>query len=258
MAGRVNKLIRASPILRDVALVAHSGGNYVCPFCNYRARDLFAVGSDVAVLKERDVIGGGRRNVGCYKCGSEDRERLIYVYLKEKLGLFNGDKGLAVLHVAPEKNLSKKLLEFGFSDYVCGDLFTEGYRYPAHVRNLSILDIPFPDNYFDLIICNHVLEHIPDDLSAMRELNRVLKKGGQAILQVPISRNTRVTFEDFRIRGPQERKRVFGQSDHVRIYGQDYVDRLARSGFDVQRINISGEFSRFGLNRDEEIFVGRK
>jgi SAM-dependent methyltransferase len=215
------------------------------------------VGHNIGQLEQRQIIGGGRRFAGCYKCNSDDRERLIFVYLKEKLGLFSR-KDVKILHIAPEKNLSAKLFSCGFSEYICGDLFTPGYRYPAYVRNMNVLDMPFSENHFDVVICNHVFEHIPDDLHAMKEVSRVLKKGGEAILQVPMSKTAEKTFEDFSISEPQAREVAFGQSDHVRLYGRDYADRLASSGFAVKRINISRQFPRFGLNPDEDIFVGTK
>ena len=177
--------------------------------------------------------------------------------LKEKLKIFL-NKNKSILHIAPENILSKKMLEFGFTEYVCGDLFLEGYDYPKYVKNIDVSNIPYPDNTFDLIICNHVLEHIPRDLNAMRELRRVLKIGGQAILQVPISKNSSQTFEDFSVVDPQQREIIFGQFDHVRIYGQDYVKRLEDSGFTVRRINISKEFIKYGLNIDEDIFTCEK
>ncbi len=229
----------------------------VCPFCNNKMYNPYFIGVDAAVLKEKNVIGGGRRKAGCSKCGSSDRERLIYVYLKNELNVFNKKK-LSILHMAPEKNITQKLLELGFNQYVCGDLFTEGYSYPQHVRNINILNIPFIENTFDLIICNHLLEHIPNDIDAMSEIFRVLKTGGTAILQVPISETLEKTFEDFTITNPTDREKFFGQFDHVRIYGQDYSDRLRSIGFKVNRVNIHNEYPKFGLNKKEDIFVCSK
>jgi ubiquinone/menaquinone biosynthesis C-methylase UbiE len=102
------------------------------------------------------------------------------------------------------------------------------------------------------------LEHIPTDIVAMKELRRVLKNGGQAILQVPISNNSSTTLEDFSITDPQKREVVFGQFDHVRIYGQDYVNRLQESGFKVKRVNLYKEYMKYGLNKDEDIFICEK
>jgi predicted SAM-dependent methyltransferase len=228
--------------------------NYTCPFCNHTSKDLMRIGYDLEVLIKKQVVGGGKRMAGCANCGSSDRDRLIYIYLKEKIKFFT-NKNKGILHFAPEKYLSNKILEFGFDNYVCADYFTEGYQYPKHVLNINVLNIPFQDNTFDLVLCNHVLEHIPTDKDAMKELLRVLKVGGQAILQVPISKNSAQTYEDFSITDPKQREILFGQFDHVRIYGQDYLTRLKDAGFKVTKLNISEEFAKYGLNKDEDIFI---
>jgi len=252
------KKIIPDRIKKKIRSALHKGNKYICPLCNYSAKDLFPIGLDFPVLKEKQVIGGGRRYGGCYCCRSTERERLIYAYLKDKIDLFNPDKNKKILHIAPEKSLSKILFDFGFKDYVCGDLFTEGYIYPKYVKNINVLNIPYDNDTFDLIICNHVLEHIPEDVAAMKELRRVLKNEGQAILQVPISNISESTFEDFSITNPKDREIIFGQFDHVRIYGLDYIERLAQSGFKVSRINIANEYQKYGLNKDEDLFVCEK
>jgi len=258
MIRQLNKLARTAPLLRQATLLLHRGSEYVCPFCNYHSRDLFALGHNLDQSKLPDIIGGGKRRAGCYNCGSDDRERLVYMYLKSEMRLFDRGRRTRILHLAPEKQLSQKLLDFGFEEYICGDLFTLGYRYPAHVRNISVLSIPFSNNYFDLVICNHVLEHVPDDRKAMGELCRVLHEDGEAILQVPIAKALASTFEDSSITDPRRRELAFGQSDHVRVYGQDYTDRLTDCGFSMRRINIVREYPECGLNRDEDLFIGRK
>lgn len=182
----------------------------VCPICGNASNDYYSIGHDIPVLTERQVVGAGKRNQGCRGCNSSDRERLIYTYLKNKLRIFK-NKGLKILHFAPEPNISRILSTTGFEKYICGDLFTDGYTYPVYVQNMNVLDIPFDDNSFDLIICNHLLEHVPDDIAAMKELHRVLKPNGKAILQVPFSKNSDKTFEDFTVSTPEEREIVFGQ-----------------------------------------------
>lgn len=242
-------------IKKKISLLSHAGSNYQCPFCDYKSKDLKIVGHDLPVLIEKHVIGGGRRAAGCYKCESRDRERLLYAFIIKELDL---SKDISILHIAPEPKLSKILLDRNFKEYICGDLFTGNYYYPEHVKNINILSIPYENNYFDLIICNHVLEHIPEDAKAMKEILRVLKPGGKAILQVPISKNNQKTHEDFSISDPQKRKELFGQFDHVRIYGQDYVTRLENAGFTVQRVNISDKYKKFGVNPEEDIFFCKK
>ena len=252
----IKKLI-PSKIKQQVNLAFHSGNKYQCPICHYKSKDLYPIGKDVEVLKEKQVVGAGLRNGGCYKCNSTDRERLIFTYLTKKLNIFE-NKNLKILHLAPEKNISSALIKKGFNNYICGDLFTEGYQYPDYVQNMNVLNIPFEDNYFNLIICCHLLEHIPNDTDAMKELYRVLNSNGEAILQVPISKNSDTTFEDFSVTDSKERVAVFGQFDHLRIYGKDYSDRLNSVGFKVERINISKEFPNNGLVLDEDIFIGKK
>ncbi len=239
-------------------LIRHSGNEYICPLCHYNSRDFFPIGLDFPVLKEKEIIGGGIRNAGCYKCGSSDRGRLIYAYLKHKLKLFEKSTKMNILHIAPEKEISEEFLKLGYKNYICGDLHAEGYSYPAYVQNMTILNLPFDDNSFDLIICNHVLEHVIDDITAMSELYRVLKKKGTAILQVPISKKFEKTFEDENIKDPKLRQISYGQFDHVRIYGQDYTDRLKSVGFEMKCLNLFNEFPKYGLNAEEDIFLASK
>jgi SAM-dependent methyltransferase len=252
----LNKFIPKS-VKKFIKLKLHQGDRYICPFCDYKSKDLSPIGDNFNVIKEKQIVGAGLRNAGCFNCGSTDRERLIYLFLRDKLSIFN-DKSISILHLAPEKNLSKILLEQNFKEYICGDLFTEGYFYPEYVKNMNVLEIPFEDNHFDLVICNHLLEHIENDLDAMKEIYRVLKKNGKAILQVPISKILENTYEDSKISAPNEREEFFGQFDHVRIYGQDYVKRLENVGFQVERVNISEKYQHNGVNLDEDIFIAFK
>jgi len=244
-------------IKNKIKLKSHAGSVYHCPFCGYNSRDLEVVGHDIPVLIEKQVIGGGRRAAGCYQCHSRDRERLLYAFFMEELKLPE-NKNISILHIAPEPKLSKVILAQNFKEYICGDLFTKGYDYPEYVQNMNVMDIPFEDHHFDYAICNHVLEHIPEDTKAMKELYRVLKPGGKAVLQVPISKNNQHTHEDFTIVDQNKRQELFGQFDHVRIYGQDYVERLQSTGFTVNRVNISEKYKTFGLNPYEDIFFCEK
>lgn len=244
-----------SQLKRRAKLAFYAGRKYECPLCNYRTRKFHRSRLTYPVLQQQDVIGAGPRACGCYRCGSTDRERLIYVHLRERMNIF-ADRELRILHFAPEKNLSLTLSRAGFAEYVCGDLFTEGYTYPEYVRHMNVLDIPFADGSFDVVICNHLLEHIPDDRAAMREIHRVLKPGGRALLQVPLALKLAETYEDPTITTAEDRGRAYGQFDHVRLYGRDYGDRLAGVGFSVERHDTARHYPQHGLNPRETLYVG--
>lgn len=257
MNNKIKKLIPkfVKEIIRMRLVIKHKGDKYICPICDYNSDAWYPIGWSPAVLNSKEVIGAGLRNGGCYNCKSTDRERLIYTYLKYETNFISHHSDKKVLHVAPEILLTQKLLDAQFNTYICGDLFTKGYSYPKHVVHMNVLDIPHDKETFDLIICNHVLEHIVEDAQAISELYRVLKNDGTAILQVPISNNSPKTHEDFTVTNPKDRETIFGQYDHVRLYGQDYVDRLQRGGFKVRRINISEKYSRYGVNSKEDLFI---
>lgn len=241
------------------ALIKNFGFRYKCPFCGYHAKKMLPLGEDFKIIYEKEIIGCGRRLAKCANCGSTDKERLVFTYLQTINFFANPNK--VVLHMAPEPNLSKLFFKYKFKEYICGDFFAPGYEnvYPSHVKNINILNIPYSNAYFDVVICNHVLEHVEDDFKGMSEIFRVLRKGGFAILQVPISYKMDKTYEDSSITDPAERENAFGQRDHVRIYGLDYFDRLKKIGFDVEVISdLATKFSKFGLNSKEKIFVCHK
>ncbi|HET9571136.1 MAG TPA: methyltransferase domain-containing protein [Bacteroidales bacterium] len=203
-----------------------------------------------------------RPNALCPRCHSLERHRLIWKYLNDQTNLFTQDQKSRLLHFAPEEAFYHVLSNHPKIDYVPCDLSPEKYqdkRGPKVVK-VDITDIPFEDRSFDVIICNHVLEHIPDDARAMSELLRVLKKGGWAILMVPLDYNREITYEDFSIHSPQGREEAFGQFDHVRIYGKDYPDRLRKVGFQVDEIDFVKTFSkedqfRFGLFDQDRLYI---
>jgi len=198
------------------------------------------------------VVGGGvRPNARCPACGSSDRERLLFHYLSTRTGIFR-DR-LRVLHVAPERCLSRRLELNRALQYVTADIDSPLARVRIDVRRME-----FADASFDVILCNHVLEHVPEDRQAMRELRRVLRPGGWAILQVPMMPSA-TTFEDPTVTTPRDRERAFGQSDHVRIYGRDYLARLGEAGFKVESLACrdlldASTIARESLVPDEEIF----
>lgn len=245
---------------RKLRAYHYRGDTFVCPVCGYHGRALAPIGFDLDVLKEKQVSGAGRRNAGCFNCGAIDRERLVHVYLRDVLGIYGRLASSRILHIAPDELITRFLRASNTLEYVCGDKYTEGYAYADNVRNMDVTDLPFAADHFDLVICNHVLEHVPDDARAMREILRVLKPGGHAVLQVPLSANSPTTIEDPSIADPKERERVYGQFDHLRLYGQDYGDRLKAAGFRVERLQLAQrkEFERYGLNPSEDLFVGVK
>ena len=166
-----------------------------------------------------------------------------------------------ILHVAPEYALMTYLSSV--SDYVGADIDPEGYKAHGEVVYCDITDIGFRDNTFDLIVCCHVLEHVPRDDLAISELYRVLKPGSVAILQVPLSMKLKKTIEDPSVTDPRERERRFGQLDHVRIYGSDYPQRLAAGGFEVEILKPSQKWGEDAvaasrLNPRERLFIGKK
>jgi SAM-dependent methyltransferase len=253
---------RACSPLQDLFRYATSlrfvGRGYQCPFCGGRFSAFLPNGIDVTVLAEMQVIGGGyRTNSKCPRCRSEDRERLVFLFLeKTKSAVFTAP--IALLHVAPEKSLSRKLKSFANIRYTSGDLNS-----PVADVQMDITDIKIESASFDLVICNHVLEHIPEDGRAMRELWRVTKSGGFAILQVPISPLLEQTKEDLSVTDPAERERLFGQRDHVRIYGQDYATRLESAGWAVTTHTPhdfldASSVREFGLLENEKVFLCSK
>ncbi len=250
-----------SPILdsfRYVKSMKYRGNEFECPFCGGCFAKLLPAGLDFPVLKEKKVIGANYRlNATCPRCFSDDRERLIYLFLRKKReDIFK--KKIKLLHIAPEKQLRKLFMSQPNIDYISADLNS-----PLATIKMDITNIEQDDNIFNLIICNHVLEHITDDLKAMSELFRVLKPGGTAILQVPISYSIPKTDEDYLITDPADREKHYGQSDHVRIYGKDYKDRLKQVGFSVRVYDFIAEIDKndvhkYALLQDEKIFVCSK
>ena len=139
--------------------------------------------------------------------------------------------------MAPEKCFLKRFQRLNH-EYVTADLYS-----PIADVRANITELPFEDNSFDVIFCNHVLEHIPDDSKAMQELFRVLKKGGMGIFQIPQDLNRETTFEDHTITDPKKRTASFGQYDHIRIYGRDSFNKLRAVGFDVKEVDYTKELS---------------
>jgi SAM-dependent methyltransferase len=206
-----------------------------------------------------------RENARCHKCRSLERHRLLWKYFHEKTDLFKGKKSISLLHFAPEACFYHAFSNNRGIDYVPCDLFPEFYNFRKgpRIRKVDITAIPFADETFDVIICNHVLEHIENDKLAMSELHRVMKQDGWGIFQVPLEYNLATTYEDFTITDPLEREKAFRQKDHVRIYGRDYKDRLTSAGFKVNEDDYiksisEQEIKKYRLAPDELIYYCSK
>lgn len=237
-------LIRFSYVFRFLIIPFYRGNNYECPVCGGKFRKMLPYGNK------------GDDNRLCPKCLSLERHRLMWLFFKSKTDLFTGN--LKLLHVAPEQPFLKYFKNLENLDYVTGDLFS-----PIADVKMDIMDMPFEDDQFDAVICNHVLEHVESDIKAMKEILRVLKPGGWAIMQVPINYNNKETIEDLSITDPKKREQVFGQYDHVRWHGLDYADRLRSVGFEVDENHFVDDFTeaekeRYRLPEKEIIFVASK
>jgi SAM-dependent methyltransferase len=169
-----------------------------------------------------------RNNVLSPSTLSLERHRLLWLYLQNETDFFTSKTKKKVLHFAPEQAFYKRFRNQKNIDYTTTDLYS-----PLADVKADICNLPFQDNDYDLILCNHVLEHIPDDTKAMQELYRVLKPGGMGIFQIPQDLSRATTFADDSIVDQKERAKIFGQYDHVRIYGRDYFEKLRSIGFKV-------------------------
>lgn len=228
-----------------IVSVFYKGKNVECPVCDHRFRKFLPYGRKA------------RSNALCPNCLALERHRLMYLFLRQKTNFFSAR--LKVLHVAPEICFISKFESLENLDYITADIES-----PLAKVKMDIHDIPFDENKFDVAFCNHVMEHVADDYKAMSELYRVLKPGGWAIIQIPLFHPLpEKTYEDSSIKSPNEREKAFGQSDHVRLYGKDYPDRLRKVGFEVTVDKFQDDLAnngkkRYALPDDEPIFFCRK
>jgi len=233
-------LIKASYIVRPIIALYLKGNTYTDPIDGKSFRKFLPYG-----------YGNQRKNALSPSTLSLERHRLMWLFLKDETNFFTSTKKLKVLHIAPEQcflDLFKKQKNL---EYITSDLES-----PIADVKADICDLPFKENEFDVVFCNHVLEHIPDDTKAMQELYRVMKKGGFGVFQIPQDLSREITFEDNSITDKDERAKIFGQYDHVRVYGKDYFKKLRSVGFKVDEVDYtqkidSKQIERFCLMKGE-------
>lgn len=225
--------------------IFYRGNNVECPVCHHHFSKFLPYGRV-----------NTRSNALCPSCLALERHRLMWLYLKEKTNFFTDN--LKVLHVAPELCFIKRFEAMPHLDYTTADIES-----PLAKVKMDLHDIPFEANTFEVAFCNHVMEHVTDDIQCMKELYRVLKPGGWAIIQSPMDYNRAQTYEDASITSPAEREKAFLQSDHLRLYGMDYHERLEKAGFKVTIDRFVQEIDahkrvRYALPEQEIIYFCQK
>jgi SAM-dependent methyltransferase len=190
--------------------------------------------------------------------GARKRHRLIWLFLKNELGIL--EKKATVLHIGPEQAFFNILKNQNNLNYIPGDKMVDGYNNQKGIRYTDLTNLDFDSNYFDYIICNHVLEHIPDDSAAISEMYRTLKNKGKAIITVPLSEENKITFEDKNITSASDREKYYGQWDHLRLYGTDIKDKFVKAGFKCSLVKYADNFSdadkyKYGISNDIIIFA---
>ena len=238
-------LTRLSFLLKPIIKIYLYGNKYTDPIDGSSFRKFLPYGYNKV-----------RKNALSPSTFSLERHRLLWLYLQNETDFF--EKKMKVLHFAPEAAFLKKFKKLKNISYDTIDLDS-----PLADIKADICDLPIKNDSYDFILCNHVLEHIVDDKKAMKELYRVLKKGGTGIFQVPLNMSYKQTYEDFTITDPKERNKAFGQYDHVRVYGMDFFERLKNVGFKVEKCEYTSKLSeeekiKYCLPKKEIIPVCRK
>jgi len=233
-------LIKASYLVKPIIAFYLKGDTYTDPIDGNSFRKFLPYG-----------YSKQRKNALSPSTLSLERHRLMWLFLKNETSFFTSSKKIKTLHIAPEQCFLKIFKKQKNLDYVTSDLES-----PIADVKADICNLPFKDDSFDVVFCNHVLEHIPDDKKAMQELFRVLKKGGFGVFQIPQDMSRENTFEDASITDKEERTKIFGQYDHVRVYGRDYFNKLRSVGFKVDEVDYTQritpeELERFCLMKNE-------
>ncbi len=238
-------------------LYRHTGYQKVCVICDSHVGKFlpYRNGKRAPLMVALDCVGSDVNNFECPRCGCHDRERHLFLYLK-KLELFDKFADASILHFAPEHCLSTLIENKKPMKYIRGDLYPK----TSDIEKIDMQSILYPDEYFDFVIANHVLEHVSDDLAALSEIRRVLKVGGYAFLQTPFSPTLSKTFSDSGIDTDFARYHAYGQEDHVRLYGNDIVERFESVGFKSHMVShndaiVEIEPTRHGVNVNEPFFL---
>lgn len=237
LQGNYRNLLGKIDILSTrVQYASQKGNGFVCNFCNHQYKKFvprYPSHEDAPALNKYQVVGGDGENVFCPYCGSTCRERLVLYFLQNKVDCQNK----RVLHLSPEKKLFDFLNKQ--ANVITADIEPGFYKLiDKQVMFSDARKLPFDNESFDMVIANHIMEHIPEDTIAMKEILRVLKPGGRAIVQIPFSEKIAATIEDPFINDPKKQSALFGQNDHVRIYNMhDYLQRLTSAGFTVKYIS---------------------
>ncbi|MDZ7607323.1 MAG: methyltransferase domain-containing protein [Cyclobacteriaceae bacterium] len=231
-------------VLRTFAIF-YRGNNVQCPVDGRTYRKFLPYGRIES-----------RPNALCPSSLSLERHRLMWLYMKEKTNFFSAR--IRLLHIAPELCFIEKFRKMENLQYLTADIES-----PLADVKMDVHKIPFEDGAFDVVFCNHVMEHVDDDILAMSEIHRVLNHGGWALIQSPVYMELPETIEDRSVTDPKERERLFGQSDHQRKYGRDYGDRLRKAGFRVTDDNFLQTLSedvrkRYALPEEEIIYFCEK
>lgn len=238
-------LQRVAGVLVPMAGIVYAGRGAECPICGCRRRRFLPYG-----------YVRTRAGALCPRCLSLERHRLLWLYLSRETDLLTSEYP-HILHIAPEACFRKRLKKRHRERYVTADLES-----PLADLHFDVQQIPLEDASVDVVLCNHILEHVADDRRAMRELWRILRPGGWGVVLSPVEHDHAATFEDDTVTDPAERTRLFGQYDHRRIYGRDYADRLREAGFAVEEIDYAATLSdaerRLYALPDDRIFVVKK
>ncbi len=240
-------LIRLSYPFKKVAPFLYKGNKVECPVCERSFSKFLSYGSEVA----------HRENVLCPYDLTLERHRLMWLYLKNHSNFFTAEN-LSVLHIAPEQCFHKKFKQQKNLNYLTGDLVS-----PIADMHFDLHDIPLEDNSFDVVFCNHVMEHVDDPIQCMKELHRVMKPGAWAIMQVPQDFSREETYEDPTITSPEEREKHFWQKDHVRLFGKDYPKWMEKAGFELEEFRkeehyTKDQIERYRLSKGEILYIARK